>query len=291
MNNQRKVIISTESACELPLDVIKENDIRTIQVRHYLDGEEMTYSGLSMDELYEEMQKGKRLTTSQVNEFEYMEHFETAGIFLEIVDRAVLSPNSPEYVHLEEHIFRVCVFQHHVIHCLAFHFLELMAVIVVAEFDSTLLAQFAYLVKVFALCKKVFHRFRHTHPRANDIFHSGSFMVGNTLFPPLHGFCKIAGSKFLVAQAAVSMGRKHLEAGLFAIFLKLLRSTSIEFAIVIICGFYRGITHIGQIFQQLGIAFRHFTIFVYTVKNCTQRVKLDTYFFLWLRKVVGIAVC
>lgn len=77
MNNQRKVIISTESACELPLDVIKENDIRTIQVRHFLDGEEMTYSGLSMDELYEEMEKGKRLTTSQVNEFEYMEHFET----------------------------------------------------------------------------------------------------------------------------------------------------------------------------------------------------------------------
>ncbi len=77
MNRDRKVIISTESACELPLDILKDNDIRTIQVRHYLDGEEMTYSGLSMDELYEEMEKGKRLTTSQVNEFEYMEHFET----------------------------------------------------------------------------------------------------------------------------------------------------------------------------------------------------------------------
>ena len=76
MKNERKIIISTESACELPKLDLERLDIKTITVRHFLDGEEKTFSGLSMNELYEEMANGKRLTTSQINEFEYMEYFE-----------------------------------------------------------------------------------------------------------------------------------------------------------------------------------------------------------------------
>lgn len=73
----QKIIISTESACELTAEQIDNLGVKIVKVRHYLDGEEMTNSNLSMAELYGEMQKGKRLTTSQVNEFEYMEHFES----------------------------------------------------------------------------------------------------------------------------------------------------------------------------------------------------------------------
>ena len=72
----RKVIISSESACELTKEQLEELDVKTITVRFFLDGEEQTNKGLTMSELYAEMASGKRLTTSQINEFEYMEYFE-----------------------------------------------------------------------------------------------------------------------------------------------------------------------------------------------------------------------
>lgn len=70
------VIISTESACELPQDIIEKYDIRIITVPYYLDGEEKTFSNMTMNELYQHMTNGQRLSTSQINEFEYMNHFE-----------------------------------------------------------------------------------------------------------------------------------------------------------------------------------------------------------------------
>ena len=63
----RKVIISSESACELTKEQLEELDVKTITVRFFLDGEEQTNKGLTMSELYAEMASGKRLTTSQIN--------------------------------------------------------------------------------------------------------------------------------------------------------------------------------------------------------------------------------
>ena len=45
-----------------------------------------------------------------------MEHFETAGVFVEVIDGACLAHHGPVYVQFDEQVFRVGVFDHVVQH-------------------------------------------------------------------------------------------------------------------------------------------------------------------------------
>lgn len=70
----RNIIISTDNSCDLPYEELKKLDIRCINIKYYLNGAEQKEN--NMDYIYQKMQSGIRLTTSQVNEYEYTTYFE-----------------------------------------------------------------------------------------------------------------------------------------------------------------------------------------------------------------------
>ncbi len=73
-----KIIISAEATCDLPRDIIEENDIRIVDMDFLIDG--TVYNTATDDvlstNLYGRMRRWAKTSTSQVNEIAYQEHFE-----------------------------------------------------------------------------------------------------------------------------------------------------------------------------------------------------------------------
>ena len=114
-----------------------------------------------------------------------MIHLETTREAFEISHRTACATYHPVEVHLEEHIFRIGVLEHVIVHNLVLHLLELVRMVVISELHSGFLAHLAHLIEVTAVCPEVLQSLGNFHPRAHYVLHSGSLMVGDTLAPPL----------------------------------------------------------------------------------------------------------
>ena len=71
------VIISMESTCDLPNDIIAENDFKIVDMDFMIDG--VVYSSSEHDvvstNLYQKMKDGAKTGTSQLNEQRYIDFF------------------------------------------------------------------------------------------------------------------------------------------------------------------------------------------------------------------------
>ncbi len=77
-NSLSKFIISLEATCDLPKEVITQNDFKVIDMQFMVDGKE--YSTLDADVLssglYDKMKNGAKTNTSQINKQLYIEFFQ-----------------------------------------------------------------------------------------------------------------------------------------------------------------------------------------------------------------------
>ncbi len=71
------MIFSLEATCDLPEQIIKENDFRIIHMDYYVNGEEFSTAmgDASASGLYEKMAKGAKTSTTQINATLYEEFF------------------------------------------------------------------------------------------------------------------------------------------------------------------------------------------------------------------------
>lgn len=76
MNNN--FILSTDSGCDLSLDLCQKNNIIPIHLKYYNDEEVSTDTMIEADSIvfYNKMRKGKLFKTSQINTDEFIEFFE-----------------------------------------------------------------------------------------------------------------------------------------------------------------------------------------------------------------------
>lgn len=72
------LIISLEATCDLTPELIRKYDLRVISMNFMIDGQEYSTETDSIEssELYSNMRKGKKTSTSQINETRYVEFFE-----------------------------------------------------------------------------------------------------------------------------------------------------------------------------------------------------------------------
>ena len=81
MNSEKTLsqfIISLEATCDLPKEIINENNFRIIDMDFFIDGKEFNtkeYDVVSSD-LYAKMRDGLKTSTSQINKQLYVEFFQ-----------------------------------------------------------------------------------------------------------------------------------------------------------------------------------------------------------------------
>lgn len=70
-------LISLESTCDLPIEIIKENDFKIIDMNFIIDGKEYCTKEDSVvsSKLYERMKGGSKTSTSQINHQQYCDFF------------------------------------------------------------------------------------------------------------------------------------------------------------------------------------------------------------------------
>ncbi len=69
-------ILVTDSTCDLPIEIIKENNVELIDITYEIDGTIYQDSkGLSFDDFYKQMREGKKASTSQITPDTYEKVF------------------------------------------------------------------------------------------------------------------------------------------------------------------------------------------------------------------------
>lgn len=77
MLNNNDYVLITDSTCDLPINIIKDNNVKLLDITYEIDGTVYYDStGLSFQEFYKEMRAGKRSNTSQISPAIYEKVFE-----------------------------------------------------------------------------------------------------------------------------------------------------------------------------------------------------------------------
>ena len=179
-----------------------------------------------------------------------MEHLEAAGVAIEVLDGSCTATAGPINVHLEEDEVRVGVLDHVVVHHLAFDFLELVAVVVVAVLEASSIAKLANFVKIVAVGLKVGDGSRNADARCDNVAHACGLVSSDTLLPPFKGRCKVVAVELFAAQAASRMRRDEPQTSLLGISLELFRRASVEFAVVIASCLESGVAPRGNLLHD-----------------------------------------
>ena len=178
-----------------------------------------------------------------------------------------MASNNPIDVHFKKHKIRICIFDEIVVHhFFVLYLLELESVVVVAEFQSGILALLADGIIVFAVGVQVFDSFWSRHPWHYNILHAGSLMRGYGVIPPFEGLGKILCFQLFVRKGLGGVGRQNFHAVFFDISLKFLWRLTIKFSAGVPGCFYRRISHFTDSFH---------CGFVIFFEHIAQRIKLE----------------